>query len=123
MYMTCDIYCMLFLFQFNQHFLKKIPQGAEASNILVGEVDFLNVPVVAFVRLQKAIILGDITEVPVPSRFIFILLGPSDNYQKYHEIGRSIATLMSDEVRLNSLFIWLHFSLLLLLLFDSLSVP
>lgn len=113
---------MLFLFQFNQHFLKKIPQGAEASNILVGEVDFLNVPVVAFVRLQKAIILGDITEVPVPSRFIFILLGPSDNHQKYHEIGRSIATLMSDEVRLNSLFVWLHFSLLSPL-FDPLAVP
>ena len=82
----------------NLHFMKKIPPGAEASNILVGEVDFLNHQIVAFVRLQKATILGDITEVPVPTRFIFLLLGPTGNTNKFHEIGRSIATLMSDEV-------------------------
>ena len=45
------------------------------------------------------IFLGDLTEVPVPTRFIFILLGPQGNQMRYHEIGRSIATLMSDEVR------------------------
>lgn len=86
------------LLQFNEHFLKKIPLGAEASNILVGEVDFLNHPVIAFLRLKKAVLLGDLTEVPVPTRFIFILLGPDGQQQRYHEIGRSIATLMSDEV-------------------------
>jgi len=84
--------------KFNEHFLKKIPQGAEASNVLVGEVDFLNHPIIAFVRLAKAQMLGDLTEVPVPTRFIFILLGPIGNQSRYHEIGRSIATLMSDEV-------------------------
>ena len=51
------------LFQFNEHFLKKIPPGAEASNILVGEVDFLNHPIIAFLRLGKAMLLGDLTEV------------------------------------------------------------
>ena len=80
--------------------MKKIPPGAEASNILVGEVGFLNHQIVAFVRLSKATILGDITEVPVPTRFVFILLGPMGNQNKFHEIGRSIATLMSDEVRI-----------------------
>ena len=84
--------------QFNEHFLKKIPAGAEASNILVGELDILEHPLIAFVRLQKAVILGDLTEVPVPTRFIFVLLGPTGNQMRYHEIGRSIATLMSDEV-------------------------
>jgi len=84
--------------QYNQHFLKKIPAGAEAANIMVGEVDFLQAPIFAFVRLQKAIILGDVTEVPVPTRFLFLLLGPPGDHQKYHEIGRSIGTLMSDEV-------------------------
>ncbi|KAK7112417.1 electroneutral sodium bicarbonate exchanger 1-like isoform X2 [Littorina saxatilis] len=82
----------------NLHFMKKIPPGSEASNILVGEVDFLNHQIVAFVRLSKATILGDITEVPVPTRFLFILLGPMGNQNKFHEIGRSIATLMSDEI-------------------------
>lgn len=85
------------------HFMKKIPPGAEAANILVGEVDFLNHPVVGFVRLLHPIILRDLTEVPVPTKFVFILLGPMGNQSKYHEIGRSIATLMSDEVRFLSL--------------------
>ena len=56
--------------------MKKIPKGAEASNILVGEVDFLEKPFSAFIRLQEAAILGDLTEVPVPTRFLFIMLGP-----------------------------------------------
>jgi len=84
--------------QYNQHFLKKIPAGAEASNILVGDVDCLTSPLYAFIRLQKATLFGDITEVPVPTRFMFILLGPPGDHEKNHEIGRSIATLMSDEV-------------------------
>ena len=62
--------------QGNTPFLKKIPAGAEASNVLVGEVDFLEKPVSAFIRLSNAFVLGDLTEVPVPTRFIFILLGP-----------------------------------------------
>ena len=60
----------------NTSFLRKIPAGAEASNVLVGEVDILEKPVSAFLRLSNAFILGDLTEVPVPTRFIFILLGP-----------------------------------------------
>ncbi|TNN03066.1 hypothetical protein fugu_000095 [Takifugu bimaculatus] len=36
------------------HFMKKIPAGAEACNVLVGEADFLNRPMVAFVRLSPA---------------------------------------------------------------------
>ena len=78
--------------------MKKIPQDAEASNVLIGEVDFLDKQLTAFVRLSKSVLLGDLTEVPVPTRFIFILLGPTGNLTRYREIGRSIATLMSDDV-------------------------
>lgn len=56
--------------------MRKIPPGAEASNILVGEVDFLDKTLSAFIRLSQAGIMGDLTEVPVPTRFIFVLLGP-----------------------------------------------
>lgn len=49
--------------------MKKIPRDAEASNVLVGEVDFLNKPFVAFVRLAQATTLGGLTEVPVPTRW------------------------------------------------------
>uniref|UniRef100_A0A8C8ZTF7 Solute carrier family 4 member 10 n=1 Tax=Prolemur simus TaxID=1328070 RepID=A0A8C8ZTF7_PROSS len=80
------------------HFMKKIPPGAEASNILVGELEFLDRTVVAFVRLSPAVLLQGLAEVPIPTRFLFILLGPLGKGQQYHEIGRSIATLMTDEV-------------------------
>ncbi|XP_061552199.1 sodium-driven chloride bicarbonate exchanger-like isoform X3 [Phycodurus eques] len=80
------------------HFMKKIPPGAEASNVLVGELEFLDRPVVAFVRLAPAVLLSGLAEVPITTRFLFILLGPLGKGPQYHEIGRSIATLMTDEV-------------------------
>ncbi|XP_063055663.1 sodium bicarbonate cotransporter 3 isoform X5 [Engraulis encrasicolus] len=82
----------------DMHFMKKIPPGAEASNVLVGEVDFLERPIIAFIRLSPAVLLTGLTEVPVPTRFLFLLLGPFGKGPQYHEIGRSIATLMTDEI-------------------------
>nr|XP_019600812.1 PREDICTED: sodium bicarbonate cotransporter 3 isoform X9 [Rhinolophus sinicus] len=82
----------------DMNFMKKIPSGAEASNVLVGEVDFLERPIIAFVRLAPAVLLSGLTEVPVPTRFLFLLLGPAGKAPQYHEIGRSIATLMTDEI-------------------------
>lgn len=103
--------------------MKKIPPGAEASNVLIGEVDFLQQHVSAFLRLKNSVILGDLTEVtqqandsirlieangslndfkilqvPVPTRFLFVLLGPKGHGAQFREIGRAVATLMSDEV-------------------------
>lgn len=52
----------------------------------------------AFVRLQEAVELESVLEVPVPVRFLFVLLGPSTSNMDYHQIGRSISTLMSDKV-------------------------
>lgn len=40
--------------------------------------------------------MPNITEVPIPVRFLFILLGPKNIELDYHEVGRSIATLMSN---------------------------
>uniref|UniRef100_A0A671YQ14 Anion exchange protein n=1 Tax=Sparus aurata TaxID=8175 RepID=A0A671YQ14_SPAAU len=82
----------------DMNFMKKIPPGAEASNVLVGEVDFLERPIIAFVRLAPAMLLTGLTEVPVPTRFLFLLLGPFGKGPQYHEIGRSMATLMTDEI-------------------------
>ncbi|KFZ59487.1 Electrogenic sodium bicarbonate cotransporter 1, partial [Antrostomus carolinensis] len=92
------LFLPLSLMQLKNKFMKKLPRDAEASNVLVGEVDFLEGPFIAFVRLQQAVMLGALTEVPVPTRFLFILLGPKGKAKSYHEIGRAIATLMSDEV-------------------------
>ncbi|XP_031658837.1 electrogenic sodium bicarbonate cotransporter 4-like isoform X1 [Oncorhynchus tshawytscha] len=84
--------------QLKNKFMKKIPRDAEASNVLIGEVDFLDKPFVAFVRLAQATTLGGLTEVPVPTRFLFVLLGPHGKGKSYNEIGRAIATLMVDDL-------------------------
>ena len=59
----------------------------------------------AFVRLAKGVTLGDLTEVPIPSRFLFILMGPESPGHRlgeaYHEIGRCLATIMSSDKLFN----------------------
>ncbi|KAL8565473.1 hypothetical protein ACOMHN_049450 [Nucella lapillus] len=82
----------------NKDFMRKIPDGAEAANIWIGELDSLHYQVVAFMRLCEARTLGDLTEVPVPTRFLFLLLGPKGSHSKNVEIGRSMSTIMVDEV-------------------------
>uniref|UniRef100_A0A8C5A4A8 Anion exchange protein n=1 Tax=Gadus morhua TaxID=8049 RepID=A0A8C5A4A8_GADMO len=77
--------------------LAKIPKDAEAVIVLCGCVEFLEQPAMAFVRLNEAVLLESVLEVPVPVRFLFVLLGPSQNNMDYHEIGRSFSTLMSDQ--------------------------
>uniref|UniRef100_A0A8C7W3Q6 Anion exchange protein n=1 Tax=Oncorhynchus mykiss TaxID=8022 RepID=A0A8C7W3Q6_ONCMY len=77
--------------------LEKIPENAEATVVLVGAVAFLEQPSMAFVRLQEAVLLESVLEVPVPVRFLFLLMGPPIANIDYHQIGRSISTLMSDK--------------------------
>uniref|UniRef100_A0A8C9T157 Anion exchange protein n=1 Tax=Scleropages formosus TaxID=113540 RepID=A0A8C9T157_SCLFO len=57
----------------------------------------LEQPAMAFVRLGEAALLESVLEVPVPVRFLFLLLGPSQCNLDYHEIGRSFSTLMCDK--------------------------
>ncbi|XP_064244295.1 anion exchange protein 4 [Passer domesticus] len=69
--------------QLRNRFKKKVPPGAEAAHVAVGEVEFLEKPFTAFIRL----------------RFLFILLGPA-RVNTYHEVGRAMATLLTDEALL-----------------------
>uniref|UniRef100_A0AAX7TZ29 Anion exchange protein n=1 Tax=Astatotilapia calliptera TaxID=8154 RepID=A0AAX7TZ29_ASTCA len=71
------------------------------SHVSAGSVGFLDQPSMAFVRLQEAVLLESVLEVPVPVRFLFLLLGPPTANIDYHQIGRSISTLMSDKVSAN----------------------
>uniref|UniRef100_A0A8C4IMD9 Anion exchange protein n=1 Tax=Dicentrarchus labrax TaxID=13489 RepID=A0A8C4IMD9_DICLA len=84
-------------FKGSMKLLAKIPKDAEAVIVLVGCVEFLEQPAMAFVRLNEAVLLESVLEVPVPVRFIFVLLGPTQSNVDYHEIGRSFSTLMSDK--------------------------
>nr|XP_022905719.1 anion exchange protein 2 isoform X2 [Onthophagus taurus] len=81
----------------NEDLLKKIPEGAQGSSILVGKVDFLEQPAMAFIRLAEGVKIPFLFEVNIPVRFIFILLGPPNVMLDYHEVGRSISTLMANQ--------------------------
>uniref|UniRef100_A0A671PCP1 Anion exchange protein n=1 Tax=Sinocyclocheilus anshuiensis TaxID=1608454 RepID=A0A671PCP1_9TELE len=72
-------------------------QEIKCIAVFSGSVDFLEQPTMAFVRLQEAVELDSVLEVPVPVRFLFVLLGPPSTSMDYHQIGRSISTLMSDK--------------------------
>jgi len=82
----------------NLAFQKKIPPAAEVANILVAEVDFLEKPVSAFVRLAQAQMLGNFAEVALPTRFVFVLFCPLGDLVSYREIGRVVGNLMTDEI-------------------------
>uniref|UniRef100_A0A3P9JJ45 Solute carrier family 4 member 2a n=1 Tax=Oryzias latipes TaxID=8090 RepID=A0A3P9JJ45_ORYLA len=62
-----------------------------------GSVGFLDQPSMAFVRLQEAVLLDSVLEVPVAVKFLFLLLGPPSANMDYHQTGRSISMLMSDK--------------------------
>ncbi|NXE44066.1 S4A4 protein, partial [Ptilorrhoa leucosticta] len=83
--------------QLRNRFKKKVPPGAEAAHVAVGEVEFLEKPFSAFIRLRRGVSLGSLAEVSLPSRFLFILLGPP-KVKAYHEVGRAMATLLTDEL-------------------------
>ncbi|XP_071383785.1 solute carrier family 4 member 1b (Diego blood group) [Centroberyx affinis] len=72
--------------------------SVEASMVLVGALDFLERPTVAFVRLKEAAVLDSALEAPVPVRFVFVLVGPTKSDMDFHETGRAMAALMADKV-------------------------
>uniref|UniRef100_A0A8D3D569 Solute carrier family 4 member 1a (Diego blood group) n=1 Tax=Scophthalmus maximus TaxID=52904 RepID=A0A8D3D569_SCOMX len=55
-------------------------------------------PVVAFVRLRDSVVMQSALESPVPVRFVFILVGPSQSGMDYSESGRAMGALMADWV-------------------------
>ncbi|XP_064314820.1 anion exchange protein 4 [Phalacrocorax carbo] len=84
--------------QLRNQFKKKVPPGAEAAHVAVGEVEFLEEPFTVFIRLRRGVALGSLAEVTLPSRFLFILLGPRAKVKAYHEVGRAMATLLTDKL-------------------------
>lgn len=102
----------MFIFQANAHFSKKVPKGTEAACIMVGQVDFLDEPVMALVRLQQSCVLTDITEVDIPTKFVFVVLGPADSpiVTEYEEMGRAMATMFTDKVLPEFHLTWLLFT-------------
>ena len=60
-------------------------------------------PLCVLVRMAEGIVLPQQMEVPIPVRFVFLLLAPDSAISKSkvdpHEVGRSFSTMMSNAVR------------------------
>lgn len=54
---------------------------------------------VAFVRLTDSVVMESTLEIPVPVRFVFVLVGPGQSDLNYRESGRAMGALMADWVR------------------------
>ena len=81
-----------------RHFAQKIPSGAEGCVILSGHVDFLEEPLVMFIRLEKPTRLKGITEVTINTRFVIVVLGKESYKDEFHQIGRVFGNIMADPV-------------------------
>ncbi|CAF0881089.1 unnamed protein product [Adineta steineri] len=73
--------------------MRRMPDNAECAEVLIAGIRHLTRPVMAFVRLSEGQMMVNMTEVPLPVRFIFLLIGPV--LEEYFEIGRSLSTLFS----------------------------
>ena len=46
---------------------------------LVGNLELIDEPLTAFVRLEEGILMPNALEIPIPVRFIFLLLTPKSD--------------------------------------------
>ena len=65
---------------------------------IAGMLKDLERPCTALFRLSQGVMLEHVAEVPLPVRFLFVCVGPNLEGVEYLEIGRSLATLMSNKV-------------------------
>ncbi|XP_024920459.1 solute carrier family 4 member 1a (Diego blood group) [Cynoglossus semilaevis] len=77
---------------------RDISDNLEASVVLSGVLDFLEKPVVAFVRLNDSVVMESTLESPVPVRFVFVFVGPAQSGIDFSECGRAMGALMGDWV-------------------------
>ncbi|CAD5235618.1 unnamed protein product [Bursaphelenchus xylophilus] len=81
-------------------FIRKLAPGTEAAVIMVANVEGLEKPLSAFVRLTTAQILNpDIPQHAIPVKFVFILLNRAENFiNETSNLGRTVGALFSDEI-------------------------
>lgn len=73
--------------------------GSLASHLVfpTGRANFLEKPVLGFVRLKEAVPLEDLV-LPEPVSFLLVVLGPMAPHVDYTQLGRAAATLMTERV-------------------------
>jgi Band 3 cytoplasmic domain. len=72
-------------------------EQAEASTVLVANVAYVRSPILVFVRLKASRVLGNLNEISLPVKCLFLLLSPEEAGDEGFHIGRTIGVLMSDD--------------------------
>ena len=85
-------------------FAKKLAKGVESCLILACTAEFAPHPMMIFVRLHRPQIFRSHCEVPTPTRFLCIIVGPLGSETRVMDIGKALGTLMSDQVSKNVSF-------------------
>uniref|UniRef100_A0A0N4ZKH3 Anion exchange protein n=1 Tax=Parastrongyloides trichosuri TaxID=131310 RepID=A0A0N4ZKH3_PARTI len=90
----------------DDRFMSKLQTNTEAAIMMCGIVSRLEKPICAFVRLKsKTSFYPEMPSHPVPTRYIFIILSPNENYK--HEmlyIGRTFSALLADDIFRNVIY-------------------
>ena len=61
-------------------------------------MDFVDEQTIVFLRLQKPVELPGLLEIKVSTRFLVLLIGPEENEKHLLQIGRTIATILTDDI-------------------------
>jgi len=66
------------------------------------QVDFVRRPLLVFCRLNQPAIMADLSEVALPTRFVFLAIGPEEDgpnaIWELSEMGRSLGSMLGDKV-------------------------
>ncbi|VDK49108.1 unnamed protein product [Anisakis simplex] len=80
----------------NTELLKRLSTDAEAASVSVGTSAKLRHLCIAFVRLHPDTYIENQVELPLPLRYLFVILGPITPNLDFHEIGRSLCALLAN---------------------------
>lgn len=81
----------------NKRFESKLPGGIEAAAVLSGEIKGLVKPICIFIRLRHAVLMQELVEVAVPTKFVFVYLTNHDGDTLSIDIGRAFGALLVTE--------------------------
>ena len=90
----------------NKSFTKHINFATNATNVLIGYISDLSEDITLLIRFEEPVMLEHLSEVLLPTKFLFILLGPLENLNRYQQIGKSAITLFSDEVNVGNFLLY-----------------
>ncbi|CAF0933984.1 unnamed protein product [Didymodactylos carnosus] len=84
--------------EYNVKLQRKLDLKSEGASILICPVNFVTEATIVFVRLENAIELPGLLELKLHSRFVVLLIGPEEIEKQILQVGRSMATVLTDDI-------------------------